>query len=341
MARTGQEDKPAWSSVPLAVRAQVAHRLGARVRRAERAYGGYGPSGTFRLLLDDGRRAFFKGTYKLPEGSPVRWVLDREERVYERLGDLIHPWAPAYYGAFREGDWHALLLEDLGPDTVPPWTTSSARAAMRAYADFHARTYARPLPRWVPRARAWGSFGGSWQRLRALRGGLRSLASIAGPRAPEAERWLRRHVETLDSAAQRYSRTRGPYALLHLDTRSDNVRVHPTAAVPLRMFDWPFACAGPPELDFMAFAQSITCEGGPSPEALTAWYADVLPVRERVLADTAAAIAGFFGSRVWAPPPEGLPRIRQIQRRQFRASLAWAARLLDLPEPDWLEAVPS
>ena len=56
--------------------------LGARIVRATRAFGGYGPSATFVLRLDDGRKAFFKGVYPLPEGSAVRWALDEEERVY-------------------------------------------------------------------------------------------------------------------------------------------------------------------------------------------------------------------------------------------------------------------
>ena len=66
---------------------------------------------------------------------------------------------------------------------------------------------------------------------------------------------------------------RPPYAVLHLDTRSDNTRVRPCAAVPLRVFDWPAASAGPPELDLMAFAQSIVSEGGPAAETLVGRYA--------------------------------------------------------------------
>jgi aminoglycoside phosphotransferase (APT) family kinase protein len=124
-----------------------------------------------------------------------------------------------------------------------------------------------------------------------------------------------------------------------MDTRSDNIRVHPGAVPPLRIFDWPFACVGPPELDFVGFAQSVTCEGGPTPEALTRWYAEAAPVRERQLAGAAAGIAGFFALRAWQPPVEGLPRLRSIQRRQLKASLGWAARLLELPEPLWLSAV--
>jgi hypothetical protein len=35
----------------------------------------------------------------------------------------------------------------------------------------------------------------------------------------------------------------------------------------------------------------------------------------------------------------GLPRIRSIQRRQLKATLAWAARRFLLPEPRWLRTV--
>ena len=78
---TQREDKPTWSGVPRAVRAETERLKGARVVRATRRFGGYGPSATFHLRLADGRTAFFKGVYPLPEGSGVRWALDEEERV--------------------------------------------------------------------------------------------------------------------------------------------------------------------------------------------------------------------------------------------------------------------
>ena len=59
-----------------------------------------------------------------------------------------------------------------------------------------------------------------------------------------------------------------------------------------------------------------------------------------MLACSAAAIAGFFARRAPQPEVPELPRLRAVQRRQLRASLAWAARLLRLPDPDWLHAVP-
>ena len=86
---TQREDKPTWSAVPRAVRAETERLMGARVVRATRRFGGYGPSATFHLSLADGRSAFFKRVYPLPEGSGVRWALDEEERVYLELQEHI------------------------------------------------------------------------------------------------------------------------------------------------------------------------------------------------------------------------------------------------------------
>jgi hypothetical protein len=269
----------------------------------------------------------------------VRFVVDREERVYRSLHRFISPWAPAFYGSFALDGWHCLLLEDVGPATVPPWTRAKARAAMESYGAMHRASVGARLPRWLPRRSQ--SFGFGWQQLQDLPEGLDHLASLAGERGGEASAWLATHVNVIDQAAQALSRVGGRYAVLHRDTRSDNIRVHPGAAVPLRVFDWPAAAAGPPELDLVLFVQSIVCEGGPAPEELVRWYAAELPVRDRVLALAAAATAGFFALRAWQPEVPALPRLRSVQRQQLRASLRWAAQLLALADPVWLDAVPS
>src|SRR3954454_6424977 len=147
------EDKPAWQAVPRAVRAEVERQLGARVQRAVRTWGGYAPSATFRLAIDDGRSVFLKAAYPLPAGSPVQFVVDREERVYRDLHHLISPWAPSFSGSFALDGWHALLLEDVGPPTVPPWTPAKARAAMESYGAFHRASFGASLPRWLSLAR--------------------------------------------------------------------------------------------------------------------------------------------------------------------------------------------
>jgi hypothetical protein len=101
------------------------------------------------------------------------------------------------------------------------------------------------------------------------------------------------------------------------------------------------ASVGPAEFDVAAFVQSIEAEGGPRADASLAWYESALPLRRDVLIGSVAGIAGYFADRAPRPAPPGLPRLRSVQRRQLKASLGWAARVLEVPEPAWLAAVPS
>lgn len=331
-----RENKPSWSAVPLSVKDLAARRLGSPVARAVRIYGGYGPSATYRLVLADGRRAFFKGTYPLPQGSGVQWVLDREERVYRRLGRYIRPWAPEHLGSIRAAGWHVLLLEDLGGQSILPWTQAKAIQAARSYAAFHVSTLGRRLPRWLSRTQH-RDFAAFWRALERDAAALDRVASLAGRRRNEASAWLGTSMPALRRAERKLYRVAEPFALMHFDTRSDNIRLEGDL---LRMFDWPFASVGPHEFELAAFAQSIEAEKGPGCELVAGWYETVLPLRHEVLVGSVAGISGYFADRAPRPPIAGLPRLRSIQRRQLKASLGWAARLLGLSEPRWLEAVP-
>jgi hypothetical protein len=334
MSRRGAEEKPAWSAVPRAVKDEVARVLRSPVARAARVYGGYAPSATYRLVLRDGRRAFFKGVYG-SHNEFMHRALAGEERTYRGLGPLLGRWAPSFLGSFRVIDWHVVLLEDLGPRTMPPWSASSARRAARSYAEFHASTYGLPLPRWVPR-REHHAFAGLWNAL-AESGELANTAGLARRRAADAREWLDVALPILRERSERLIRLPPPQALLHFDTRSDNVRLQGSQ---LRIFDWPFACSGPHEIDAAAFAQATEAEGGPRVDRIMAWYAEVLPVREPHLDAAVAGIAGYFADRAWRPAVPGLPRLRSWQRRQLKATLGWAARRFALPEPRWLASVP-
>ncbi len=327
-----REDKPSWPAVPAPVRAETERILEGRVTRALRVYGGYGPSATFRLTVAGGRRAFFKGSY--PTHESVKWAMPREARVYRALSTRVAPWAPRFFGAFEIDRWYVLLLEDLGPGGIARWTPSAARRAARAYAAFHASTQGGRLPRWLSRTQHHG-FGAYWGRL-AQSGELGGTAALAARRRGEAEEWLDVALPVLRAHESKLRKVRPPFALLHFDTRSDNVRLHGDQ---LRIFDWPSASVGPHEFDLAAFAQSIAAEGGPTPERVAAWYAEVLPLRDSAMDASVAGIAGYFADRAWRPPVEGLPRLRSIQRRQLKATLAWAARRFALSEPRWLSAV--
>ena len=321
--------------MPREVRREVERVLRSRVARSERVFGGYAPSATFRMRLTNGRRAFFKASYPLPPESKVVFNIRQEERVYRALSKRIAAWSPRFFGSFERDGWHVLLLEDVGPPTMPPWTVSRTHRAARSYAAFHRATIGTRLPPWMPRkthtefARFWSSLSRS--------GELARTATLAGRRRAAAERWIADALPRLRRGEAALQRVAPPFALLHFDTRSDNVRLLGERLV---MFDWPFASVGPAEFDVAAFAQAVAAEGGPTPERVLKWYEDVLPLRPQAIDASIAGIAGYFADRAWRPPLPGLPRLRSIQRRQFKASLPWAARRLGLREPDWINAVP-
>ena len=319
--------------MPRAVKDELETLMRSKVARADRAYGGYTPSATYRVKLRNGRRVFLKGTYPLPSGSLVEWKLEREEHVYQECERFMRPWAPRYYGGVRTEGWHFVVLEDLGPDTMPPWTAAKTVACARSYARFHRGTHGTPLPGWLPRTEHH-EFAGFWDKLAS--GDLARTASLAGRRAADAEEWLDVALPVLREQSAMLLKLRPPFVFMHFDTRSDNVRLQGRL---LRIFDWNFAAVGPHEFEVAAFAQAVTMEGGPSPERVVAEYQRVLPLRSVALDASIAAIAGYFADRAWRPAQLGLPRVRQVQRRQLKATLAWAARRFDLPEPRWLEAV--
>ncbi|HKW78156.1 MAG TPA: hypothetical protein VJQ09_03590 [Candidatus Limnocylindria bacterium] len=331
-----REEKPRWSEVPAAVRREAEARLGSRVVRATRAYGGYAASATFRLVLANRRRAFFKAGYPPPPGSAAIFPIDHEEKRYRALNPIVGRAMPRYFGSFRRERWHVLLMEDVGAATVPPWTAAKTRVAARSYARFHRATLGASLPRWLSRTQH-GEFGVYWRRLATSgSGGLDATASLAGRQADDAREWLDVALPLLVDHERRLTTARRPFALLHFDTRSDNIRLVGDRLV---MFDWPFASVGPAEFDVAAFAQSVAAERGPAPERVLEWYEAVLPLRARELDASLAGIAGYFAHRAPQPPLPGLPRLRSIQRRQLKATLAWAARRFQLPDPLWLAHV--
>lgn len=336
MPRSGVEAKPPWREIPRDVRRAVGEALGSPVARSTRVWGGYGPAPTFRLRCADGRRAFLKAVGPV-NNEFSRAAIVREARIYRELGDIIARWAPAFLGYAETGAWRAMLLEDLGPRSVPPWTPAATRHIFLAYADFHRSTLGSALPPWLPQpGRYLHGEAAAWERLIGT-DDLAAVADLAGEEAADALGWLREAAPRLSAAAEPLARSDPPYALLHGDTRSDNLR---WTRGRLCLFDWPHAGIGPAEFDLAAFAQSVAVEGGPEPERLVAWYGERGPVREDVLDAAVAAIAGFFADSAWRPDIPGLPRLRSFQRDQLRVSLAWAARRLRLPTPDWIASLP-
>lgn len=342
--RGGRDEEFAWHDLPLAVRTTVEEALCGTVTDAKRMLGGFGWTPAFRLNLANGRHAFLKavppdlGEQMRESTRFMQTAYDREERVYTELGSFIAGWSPAFLGALRCNDWRLLLLEDLGEQTLPPWTEATVRSVMRSFAEFHRSTLEQPVPRWVRRlskmlgteGRGWGWIGGEADSTVA------EVATVAGERAPEARRWLEEVAPIMATKARQVTLPQLPSALLHGDARSDNLRWLDGR---LYLLDWPHVAVGPPEDDLVLFAQTIVLEAALEPESLVAWYAVDNDVHPEALAAAIACYCGFFAYHAWRSEVPGLPELRRFQRRQLCVMLRWATREFGLPPPTWLDSV--
>ncbi|CAN5459851.1 hypothetical protein BH10CHL1_BH10CHL1_43170 [soil metagenome] len=332
MSRTGIEAKLPWKQIPKAVRQQVDLALGVPVARATRIWGGYSPTPTYRLALTDGRSAFFKATYQATNPFAIN-ALRYEVQIYRELGDLLAPWTPRLYATFEADDWRVLLLEDLGPKSVPPWTPGKARAIAHALAAFHHSSLGAALPTWlvrpderVPRE--------NWSQVAQESQEFQQLAALIPDSAPQVLAWFRMITPSIEALLESSILATGPYALLHGDLRSDNLRFNQGR---LYLFDWPAITVGRPEWDMVAFVQTIAVEGGPAPEQIMQWYTERFPVQPAAIDSALAWWLTFFASRAWRPEIPELPRLRRFQRQQLGTLLLWAARQWALPRPIWAE----
>lgn len=330
MSRTGVEAKLHWKSVPQTVRQQVNAALGTSVVRAARVWGGYGPTPTYRLLLADGRRAFLKGTYQASNAF-AKDALLYEERVYRDLGSVLGRWMPQWYATVRYDDWHILILEDLGPKSVPPWTPARTRAITYALAAFHSSSLGSQLPAWLSRPEEYLSHL-NWTQTVHESQEFQNIAALAGEASSQVLAWFRQISPTIDHMMRQPTLKEGPYAILHGDIRSDNLRFNRGR---LYLFDWPAITVGRPEWDMVAFAQSVTVEGGPSPEQVMAWYGERFPVNTDAIDCALAWCLTFFADRAWRPDIPGLPRLRRFQGQQLATLAFWAARQWSFPSPEW------
>jgi hypothetical protein len=331
MPHTGVEAKPTWQAVPLSIRRQTEATLGDRVVRASRVWGGYSPTPTFRLALAGGKRAFFKGVF----GGTNRVATNAfksELRSYEALSPLVGKWMPEFLGSFQLDDWLVMLLEDLGPRSVPPWTPALTRQVSAQLGDFHLETTRLAFPAWIePLRERTPEF--NWPRLAEDSRGFETIAATAGEKSREAVAWLDKNYALFAGLSANIEDRPATPVLLHGDIRSDNLRL---VGGRLKLFDWPYVNRGAAEYDLVEFAQSVTVEAGPLPEKTVEWYCERYPVDPDLLTAYISWFCAFFATLYWRAELPGLPRLRKFQRDQLRVLLYWLCRRVEIPGPDWL-----
>ena len=141
-----------------------------------------------------------------------------------------------------------LAFEDVdGRHPTQPWRTDELDRVVSAMEDLSMLLTPSPLPATMI-GTADGAFVRGWRRLRDER----------PSRLDYVDEWSRRHIETLVAIEETVSGALERDTLLNNDLRADNILLTPKRTW---FVDWPHASVGPPWLDVLAFAPSVTMQG--------------------------------------------------------------------------------
>ena len=131
-----------WDDVPVPVRAAVEQILGSPVVSAQSQAGGFSPGTADRVRTQDGGRAFVKAAGRSLNEKTVR-LHRREIAVSAALSECVP--APTLLGSYDDGEWVALVLEDVeGRHPRTPWDAVELNAVLAAVDALAAAPLAAP-----------------------------------------------------------------------------------------------------------------------------------------------------------------------------------------------------
>ncbi|MFJ8870593.1 phosphotransferase family protein [Streptomyces sp. NPDC102473] len=295
-----------WPELPLRIREEVEHRLGASVLKAASQGGGFTNGVAARLTLADAGRAFVKA---LPDDHELAPDYRSEARI---AGALPTP-VPASRLRFslEEPGWIVLVYEDVEgrhPDFACPGDLAAALTCVQDLA-----TILTPNPlAWAPDiTEPLGPLLQGWRRF------------LEEGATPGLDEWSARNLDRLAELESQWVRATAGDTLLHADLRHDNMLV--TAEGTALTVDWAWACVGADWVELVYLLPSVAAAGR-DPEAVVTSH----PVTRK--ADPAAidafvcALAGFYTHSGRQSDPDWSPYIRAHERQYGRLCRDWLAR---------------
>ncbi len=282
--------------------------LGSPVVTTNEQAGGMSSGCATRLATAGGRTAFVKavGTSLQPD-TPA--LFRREMDVLRALPPA--PYRPALLAHYDDGDWVALLLEDVDarpPDLADPYGTDAA--AVRELVGRQARELTPPPPG-VSGNRLLPEMAERWRE---------RWAELAGAPDHVLPPWMAGLVAQLYRRVATLPERLTTEALCHWDVREDNLLVRPDGAAVI--VDWGMSCLGPSWGD--AFMLALTWVDTPAFDELMATQ----PVGPDVVTDLLLAFAGAQAWRGAQPPQPGLPTLAEYCRAEAARGFAGVRRRL-------------
>jgi len=298
-----------WADMPERIRSAIERWLGGAVVGAVTQPTGFTPGVAARLTVNDGRRFFVKAAGPEPNTATPK-AHRREINVVTALPRAAP--VPQLLWSHDEGDggWVVLAFEDVdGYHPMQPWRIDELDRVVASMEELSTLLTPSPLPAAVA-GRARDSFSRGWRQLLDER-----------PSCVEyLDGWSRRHIRTLAAIEETVGPALEGDTLLNHDIRADNILLTPDR---VWFVDWPHAFVGPPWLDAVGFAPSVTMQGGPRPEAVISRHSACRNADNDAITAAVVALAGFFTHRAVQPPPPGLPTVRAFQDAQGAIAREW------------------
>ena len=298
-----------WTDLPGGVRSAIEDLLGSPVVAAVSQPGGFSPGTADRVRTAAGTRAFVKAVSTAQNPRSVE-LHRREAGITARLP--AEAAAPRLLGSYDDGEWVALVLEDVpGRHPLTPWQADEVTAVLAVLRDLAVRLTPSPVTDVPPAAEVLGYDFGGWQR-------------IAADPPAELDPWAAGQLDRLCTLADRGQAAIRGDTLVHADVRADNLLIGPDGRVTL--VDWPWACLGAPWVDTVLLLVNVRLFGGQPVDRLLAEYVPGADPQD--VTAVLAALAGFFLDDARRPDPPGLPTVRDFQRAQGVAVLGWVRERL-------------
>lgn len=296
-------DRVRWQQLPAHVRSAVEEILGDPIVAAASQSGGLSPGTADRVVTRGGRRAFVKAVSEAQ--NPVSPVLHRREIEITAALPADAP-APSLIGSFDDGEWVAIVLEDIaGRQPAVPWQDDDLDAVLAAMGTLADQMTPAPIRGLTSVSDELADDFLGWRNIRAH------------PPA-DLDPWVRQNVDMLCELADLGLRSLDGTTLCHTDMRADNVLLRADRSVVF--VDWPWAGTGPRWFDTVLMLLNVRLYGGHDVEALLREHCDAPAA---AVDGVLAGLAGFFADSARRPDPPGLPSLRAFQDAQARAALAW------------------
>jgi len=293
-----------WEELPEEVQHQVELIAGGQVAEAVTQPGGFSPGVAARLLLTDGGRVFVKAVS--PDQNPDTPKLHRREAVVAAALPIGVP-VPKLLGSFDDGNWVALVFEDVdGRHPAIPWVRRELDAVMAAFDQLAERLTPCPIDA-RPAVEDFATDFRGWDR-------------IASDLPLHLDPWAMANLDRLRALAARGLEALVGDTLVHADARADNLLIDGMGAV--HVLDWPWACRGPVWFDSVSLLINVALYGG-DPEVELARLPIARDVDPDEINGFLAGLAGYFLDRARWPASPGLPTVRAFQAAQGASTLAW------------------